>query len=275
MNSIQYRTRVRVAMIPLNYSNRDKADVNELMIDRDNGSIYINTSSGIRKYPDKDSVYKDTVDSLKDRGITKNDSISLGDIISNSDSLSKWVLDRKTSDGVRVGTDDIFRMVRDIRSTETFMGLMYNKVDKVVGKDLVSNNFTNFYKNKLSSIDKGAGIYKHPKTQICNYVPQVTSVNGMTGAISIYKDNIDGLENAEMNANNYVHPDKQQCMHSFTIQEVNGISEKDITLDKKDLGLSRVSNMKLLSYEDIHNNDIGYVKPRDLVQYIDYLLEEV
>ena len=273
--TVEYRTRVRVAMIPLDYSNKDKAEINELIIDRNNGLIYINTDNGINKYPDDDSVKTDTEIALKERGITKNSNKTLGSIMSDSSELAKWINSKRKTNNGKVGTDDIFKIVRDISITDTFLDLVHNKVDKVIGKDLVSNNFTNYYKNKLESIDKGAGIYKHPKKQLCNYIPPVTSVNGKTGEISIYKTDIEGLENMEANANNYVHPEEKQCIHNFTIQNINGISKSHITLTKKDFDLEKVSDMELLSYEDIHNNEIGYVKPNDLIKYIDYLLEEV
>lgn len=272
---VDYRTRVRVAMIPLDYSNKDKADINELMIDRDNDLIYINTNDGIKQYPNEDSVKTDTEIALKNKGITKNGGSSLGSIIKDSSELLEWINDKRKTNGDNIGTDDIFKIIKDISITDRFLDLIYNKVDKIVGKDLVSNNFTNYYKNKLSSIDKGAGIYEHPKQQICNYTPPVTSVNGKTGAISIYKTDINGLENMEMNANNYIHPVKKQCMHNFVIQEINSIHESHIILSKRDLDLGKVSNMRLLSYEDIHNEEEGYVTPNDLTKYIDYLLEEV
>ena len=38
------------------------------------------------------------------------------------------------------------------------------KVDKVSGKGLSTNDFTNAYKNKLDGIEEGANKYIHPDT---------------------------------------------------------------------------------------------------------------
>lgn len=274
MNNIGYTTRVRVPMIPLNYSNKDNAEVNELMIDQDNRLIYIKTDTGINVYPDSDSIHSDVKDILISKGIF-NDNISLGDILDKSEDTMIWMNEVRTSNGDIVGSDDIFKMTKGIRTSETFMNRIYNKVDKVVGKDLVSNNFTNYLKNKLNSIDAGAGIYEHPVDQVCNYSPPVISVNGKRGVVSIYKDDIDGLEGIERNANNYIHPNKKQCMYNFTIKDINGISEKHITVSKESIGLSKIANLDILSAKDVHdNNTYGYITPASIVEYINDIMRE-
>jgi len=49
------------------------------------------------------------------------------------------------------------------------------KVDKVSGKGLSTNDFTNVYKNKLDGIEEGANKYTHPSTHPASMITESTS----------------------------------------------------------------------------------------------------
>lgn len=109
--------------------------------------------------------------------------------------------------------------------------LVSNKVDKVAGKGLSTNDYTNEEKSKLSGIEANANNYVHPTTSGNKHIPSggtsgqilgwaadgtaqwvdnsggesysdaTPTVHGLMSAAD--KAKLDGIEN---NANNYVHP---------------------------------------------------------------------
>jgi hypothetical protein len=57
---------------------------------------------------------------------------------------------------------------------------LQGKVDKVVGKGLSTNDFTDEYKNKLDGIEVGAEVNPYSKTQLDNmFDDKVDKVSGM------------------------------------------------------------------------------------------------
>ena len=106
---------------------------------------------------------------------------------------------------------DVTGQLGDYAKTTDVDSKLTNKVDKVTGKDLSTNDYTNAEKQKLAGISAGANKYIHPSTHSASmitetsdkkfvtdaekkkvqnipanpkYTDTVTTINGKTGAIS-------------------------------------------------------------------------------------------
>ena len=92
-------------------------------------------------------------------------------------------------------TDASHRFVSDSEKTS-----WNNKVDKVNGKSLTSNDFTLAFKNKLERVAEGANKYIHPTTHSVNMI--VTDDNNR------FISDVEKLKlaNIEESANKYIHP---------------------------------------------------------------------
>ena len=125
---------------------------------------------------------------------------------------------KKIGDGTKTYTQLPF-------TDETLRNLISNKVDKVSGKGLSTNDFTNTLLTKLNGIEEGANKYTHPSSHAASMITQdsthrfvtdtekstwnakastavaTTSTNGLMSKAD--KSKLDGIA---ANANNYVHP---------------------------------------------------------------------
>ncbi len=82
----------------------------------------------------------------------------------------------------------------------TISNQIKNKVDKVSGKKLSSNDYTTSDKNKLAGIATGANKYIHPTTHSLDIITETSDKKVMTNA---ERDKLSTIEN---NANKYIHP---------------------------------------------------------------------
>jgi hypothetical protein len=78
--------------------------------------------------------------------------------------------------------------------------LNLNKVDKVEGKDLSTNDFTTLEKQKLAGIQEGATNYQHPATHSLDMITETT-----LRKIFSYAERTK-LSGIDEEANNYTHP---------------------------------------------------------------------
>ena len=125
---------------------------------------------------------------------------------------------KKIGDGTKTYTQLPF-------TDETLRNLISNKVDKVSGKGLSTNDFTNTLLTKLNGIEEGANKYTHPSSHAASMITQdsthrfvtdtekstwnakastavaTTSTNGLMSKAD--KSKLDGIATG---ANNYTHP---------------------------------------------------------------------
>ena len=122
--------------------------------------------------PAQDTVYTHPGSGTNPHGTTKAD-VGLGNV-DNVKQASKTEFDEHDNDDTR-----------HITSVErTKWNAVDNKVDKVTGKGLSTNDYTTTEKNKLAGIEAGA------------QVNTVTSVAGKTGAVAVSKSDV-GLSNVD------------------------------------------------------------------------------
>jgi hypothetical protein len=122
--------------------------------------------------PAQDTVYTHPGSGTNPHGTTKAD-VGLGNV-DNVKQASKTEFDEHDNDDTR-----------HITSVErTKWNAVDNKVDKVTGKGLSTNDYTTAEKNKLAGIEAGA------------QVNTVTSVAGKTGAVTVSKSDV-GLGNVD------------------------------------------------------------------------------
>lgn len=74
-----------------------------------------------------------------------------------------------------------------------------NKVDKVIGKELTTNDFTDSYKTKLEAIDDEANKYVHPSTH---------SINEVDGLSAILNQKVDKVEGKDLSTNDFTDESK-------------------------------------------------------------------
>ena len=124
-----------------------------------------------------------------------NDSNSKKHIHSN-----KSVLDGITSALITAwnnAVEHISDTVKHITNDERILwNTVSNKVDKVKGKDLSSNDFTDVEKTKLGNIEDGANKYTHPsytEQESGMYKIQVDSTGHINKAIAVTKEDIEAL----------------------------------------------------------------------------------
>ncbi len=85
-------------------------------------------------------------------------------------------------------------------ATESAVDLqLSNKVDKVQGKVLSKNDFTDAYKSKLAGIENGANKYIHPNSH---------SINEVSGLSSALSNKVDKVSGKELSENDFTDADK-------------------------------------------------------------------
>ncbi|WP_097026187.1 hypothetical protein [Clostridium peptidivorans] len=90
-----------------------------------------------------------------------------------------------------------------------------NKVDKVTGKGLSTNDYTTTEKNKLAGIVAGANNYVHPSTHPATIIVQDASHRFVSDTD---KAKLDGIATG---ANNYTHPNSGATAGEFRCVTVN------------------------------------------------------
>lgn len=88
-----------------------------------------------------------------------------------------------------------------------------DKVDKVAGKELSTNDFTDELLEKLDGIEEGATNYQHPSNHPATMITEDTTHRFMTDT---ERTKLAGIEE---NANNYVHPSTHDA--SMIVEETD------------------------------------------------------
>ena len=105
-----------------------------------------------------------------------------------------------------------------------------NKVDKVSGKGLSTEDYTTTEKNKLANIEDGANNYTHPATHPASMIEKSST-----------RRFVSDTEKAAWSA-------KQDALGYTPVPNTRKVNNKalssDITLDKSDIGLGNVDNAK-------------------------------
>lgn len=133
-----------------------------------------------------------------------------------------------------------------------------NKVDKVSGKQLSTNDYTTVEKNKLAGIQAGA------------QVNAVSSVNGQTGAVTtpnttydVATTNTDGL----MSSADKVKLDGVEAgSQKNTVTSVQGRTGA-VTISKSDVGLGDVNNVAITAAQVTKINELNYTRALTQTQY--------
>jgi hypothetical protein len=117
-----------------------------------------------------------------------------------------------------ITTDGTHRFV-----TDTEKSVWNNKVDKVIGKDLSSNDFTLVLKNKLDRIAEEANRYVHPGTHPASII--ITDANNRF-TTDTEKTKLAGIQ---AGANKYTHPSKHAASMITTDATHRFVSDADKT----------------------------------------------
>lgn len=240
----------RIPFKLLSYDQREIAVPKELLMDYNTGNLYIkineneyiNVGREIVLDLAKEELEKITAGVREDGNTFRK----LRELIAQLE-LWKNTLEDASHDNI---LNIIYDKLRDLPDDgTTILQLIQGKVDKVNGKILVSNDFTNELLQKLNSIEYNANYYNHPQEKQCNYTPPVTSINGKSDENIILTKKDFGLENVEENANRYVHPSARQC----NVTGITSVNNKtgNVTLTKSDIGLGNLENYDMATNEDV------------------------
>lgn len=85
------------------------------------------------------------------------------------------------ADAVQVGNQRLSTVLSNTPTTTYVDAVVDNKVDKVEGKGLSTNDYTNTEKNKLSGIEANANNYVHPTTAGNKHIPSGGSAGKILG----------------------------------------------------------------------------------------------
>lgn len=256
----------KVTLLALPYVYKNIAVPKELMIDYDNGLLYIKSIRGTRDIEiGKNNIIDNIINHIRNliSGVSAD-----GNTLNKIRLLIKDVEDWKKSLEINDPHNVIERLMELFKNLEnldisssTLIELIDNKIDHIWGKGLTTNDFTLEYKQKIELIESNANHYIHPGEKVCNYTPSILSVNGQTGNVVINKNNI-GLSTLDNNANCYIHPEEQQCSATF-VRSVNGM-DGAVILDKTDIGLNNVLNYFPYNYNNRNKVEEMYMTPEGL-----------
>lgn len=239
--------------LPVPYIHRNITIPNELIVDADVGSVYINNIKNIPQLG-LNRIIK-TVGSEFDNIIGDVDvkDVNLNSMYTRLIPILKWQeYITGTSDSIHVNTlDYIYPKLKDILyGNKTIKELFDNKFKKIYDKDLTDNNFTDDLFDKLNGIDFFANNFKHSDKKMCNYIPKVLSVNDKVGNVNIEPIDV-GLDKLDPDANLFIHSDSILCNLKF----VSSVNNKtgSVVLKKSDVGLKDLENYSIIEDDDIYN----------------------
>lgn len=111
-----------------------------------------------------------------------------------------------------------------------------DKVDKVSGKGLSTNDFTNNDKNKLDGIEAGAEVNPYSKTQLDN----------------MFDDKVDKVSGMGLSSNDFTTTEKNKLSGIQAGAQVNAVTTVAgrtgaVVLEKADVGLGSVQNYAIAS----------------------------
>ncbi len=90
----------------------------------------------------------------------------------------------------------------ELYNSDEISSKLNDKVDKVNGKELSTNDFTNELKQKLEEMGNNASNYTHPSTH------PITMIEDVGNFVKMTKNERSKLSGIENNANKYTHPAK-------------------------------------------------------------------
>ncbi len=176
----------------------------------------------------------------------------------------------------------IFHVIKHITSDErTLWNTVSNKVDKVSGKGLSTNDYTVAEKTKLAGIAENANNYAHPSTHDASMITELstkrfvsdtekatwngkastavasTSVNGLMSSAD--KTKLDGIASG---ANKYVHPNDANTRHVTDAEKTtwNGKASTAVASTSVNGLMSSADKTKL---DGIASGANKYVHPND------------
>lgn len=115
-----------------------------------------------------------------------------------ADGTAKWETPTKAS----VGLGNVDNTADEDKPVSTAQqAALDEKVDKVVGKGLSANDFTDELLTKLNDIEEGANAYTHPASHSLDMITETSTKKIMT---NIERDKLAAIEEG---ANKYIHPD--------------------------------------------------------------------
>ena len=236
---------MRKPFLPLSITKSNLAIPRELMVDYEDGILYVKSMDGKRILELGKASSIDSVSDLLSQIIGNVDEAanSFEEIESRVTPIKQWK-DKLVAEDDNDTVDtlvDIIKLFQDYGdSSETLKVKLDGKVNKVGNKGLSANNFTDELKTKLEGIEEGANKYVHPNLKACEYQAPVLSINNIVKpSVTVTKELI-GLALLDPNAKTYTHPQDIQCTPNF-VTSLNGKTGK-VVLSKEDIGLKNVEN---------------------------------
>lgn len=241
------KRKIRIPFQPLNYSAKHLAQPQELMINYSNGAVYVmgldgNTEIEFLTGQSVSDYAQNEINKILDGVSEQYNTLEKIDIILKE--LEDWKTELSL-DNDSAFVDSLVEILKKFQGMsegdQNIIQSINSKVDKVPGKVLSDKDFNNELKSKLEGIADNANKYIHPKEKVCNFQPELLSVNGKTGNVVLSHKDIEGLEDIDPDANNYVHPTTQVCSY---VPKVNRVNNKigDVILTKEDIGLNNIQN---------------------------------
>lgn len=127
----------------------------------------------------------------------------------------------------------------------TALSQVGNKVDKIAGKGLSTNDYTTTEKNKLSGIANNANNYTHPANHPASIITQDANNRFFTDT---ERTKLSGIATG---ANNYIHPDNANTRHITDIERAtwnNQAIRNGTTLWQGSFGSGSITVPNLLNY---------------------------
>ena len=115
----------------------------------------------------------------------------------SADGTAKWLAPDKTTVGLG-NVDNTSDMNKPVSTVQK--AALDKKVDKVEGKGLSANDYTDEEKNKLAGIEDNANNYVHPENHPASMITETETLKVMTAA---ERTKLKGIEEG---ANKYTHP---------------------------------------------------------------------
>lgn len=158
----------------------------------------------------------------------------------------------KKPEGTDVINNDDLNDNADIIDSE-LKKLNTNKVDKVTGKGLSTEDYTTEEKQKLAGIEPGANRYTHPSTHPASMITESTSRRFVSDAEkskwNTVDNKVDKVAGKGLSTNDFTNTLKSKLdgieagAQKNKVNSVNG-KTGTVTLTKSDVGLSNVDNAK-------------------------------
>lgn len=267
--------KVRVPFIPLNIKNKDICVIGELLVDSDEEELFIKETDGsFTNIPTDDRILEITkigIMRLLDGVDIQGDTLEkINNILIELEEFRSLHTDKNNISNLY----NIIRKFRDYKKTDDILlDLLNTKVDIDGDKTLSEVNFDDGMLAKLNSIETGSNMYRHPIYTQCDIKENsVMSVNKKTGRVFLNRTDIPGMEDIHPRANNYSHPENQQCDYRPSVISVNNKYDK-VILDKTDIGLPNIMNYKPSTLSDLeYKIPNSYATLGSVIEYIEKVM---